>query len=73
MATVASGGGVAGISRSRASLSAGAGSARALACVRLQWSNIRSSPVAIPPRDDVSDPSEDTNMRRSTAEPGTVL
>lgn len=61
VATVASSGWVVGICRSRASLSLGASLPNALTCIRLQWSNIRSSPVAIPPRDDLSDPPEDKN------------
>ena len=71
VATVASRGVVVGIGCSRASLSVGASRPRALACVCLQWSNIRSSPIAIPPRGDMSDPPEDTNMSRSKTKPMT--
>lgn len=62
VAAVASCVGAVGISRSRASLSVGTSRPRALTCIRLQWSNIRSSPVAVPPRDDVSDPPEDKDI-----------
>ncbi len=61
VATVASGDGVVGIGHSRASLSVEVSRLRALTCICLQWSNIRSFSVAIPPRDDVSDPPEDKN------------
>lgn len=58
VATVASNGGVVGISSSRASLSARVSHPRALSCIHLQWCNVRRSPIPIPPWDDVSDPPE---------------
>lgn len=59
VAAVASSGVVVGIGLSRASLSVGASRPRALTCIRLQWGDIRSPPVSVPPRDDVSHPPED--------------
>lgn len=65
VAAVASSGVVAGIGLSRASLSVGASRPRALTCIRLQWGDIRSPPVAVPPRDDVSHPPE-TDQQKSS-------
>lgn len=48
---------------SRASLSVRASPPRALTSVRLRRSSMRGSSVAIPPRDDVSDPPEDKNNK----------
>lgn len=63
VAPVVSRGELVGVSCSRASLSVGASRPGALARVRLQRSDVRSSPVPVPPRGDLSDPPKKTQTR----------